>query len=294
MRRTGLAVLLTFLVGCSRPVAPAPNGRTLLDRLIPSALGAAVNNAQPRGVDRPTVRAKVVQLEAVTVNSLEIPLDNVSDAQLRQLAAQDLPGVGSVSLGRPNRGRLRNAVALPDRPFWRILNPKRSWATEETAQGLEAAVQRVWASEPGTPALFIGDLSGSKGGYVRPHRSHQSGRDADVGYYYLSDHKWYTKANAENLDCRRTWLLLKAFMSEADVELVFMDRSVQELLRAHALQAGEDPAFLETVFQRSKRDETVVRHEYGHLTHFHVRFYSSRATRGFEKMRERLGPRLRF
>ena len=262
-----LCVVVAF--GCS---GPQPS---VLEHMLPSAQAATsslkVSTAAMRANNH-----NPVELSAITLYS------------------QDEPGPGSMSVGRPNRGSLRHAVALPERSFWRIINPERAFATDETIRDLEAAVATVAALFPGSPPLGVGDLSRETGGYVRPHRSHQSGRDADVGYYYLGEHKWYTKASAANLDRPRTWQLLKALMSETDVEFVFMDRSIQHFLREYALSVGEDPVFLDTVFQRSRRDETLVRHEYGHLTHFHVRFYSEQASARFQFLRRRLGGRVRF
>ncbi len=265
----GFPLCVVVALGCS---GRAP---TVLERMLPSAQ-AATSSPKVSGLAKPEGRPKIVELSAITLYS------------------RDEPGPGSISVGRPNRGSLRLPVALPERPFWRIINPERAFATDETIRDLEAAVATVATAFPGSPPLGVGDLSRETGGYIRPHRSHQSGRDADVGYYYQGEHKWYTKASAENLDRPRTWQLLKALMSETDVEFVFMDRSIQQLLREYALSVGEEPAFLDTVFQRSRRDETLVRHEYGHLTHFHARFYSDQASARFQFLRRRLGGRVRF
>lgn len=256
MRASGWALLLTSAVGCSHPSSPGLVERTLLDRVVPSAQGA-VAHAGPAPVSR---TSGPIQLA-------EITLESVVPSRGAEPSASD-------SVGLPNRGRLRNAKQLSDGPFWTVVNPKRAWGTAATITQLEASVRQVATRMPGPQRLFIGDLSRQDGGYIRPHRSHQSGRDADIGYYYLGKQKWYAKANAENLDRARTWGLLKALMSEGDVEFVFMDRSIQALLRSHAEEIGEDSEFLDSVFQRSSKDETLVRHTYGHLTHFHVRFYA--------------------
>jgi len=283
----GFPLCVVVALGCS---GPAP---TVLERMLPSAQ-AATSSLQGATAATLANSPKPVELSAITLYSRDEPLSQASDQELLKRLRTDGLGPDSISVGRPNRGSLRHAVALPERPFWRIINPGRAFATEETIRDLEAAVAKVAAAFPGSPPLGVGDLSRETGGYIRPHRSHQSGRDADVGYYYQGEQKWYTKASAENLDRPRTWQLLKALMSETDVEFVFIDRSIQQLLREYAVSVGEEPAFLDTVFQRSRRDETLVRHEYGHLTHFHVRFYSQQASARFQFLRRRLGVRVRF
>jgi len=94
----------------------------------------------------------------------------------------------------------------------------------------------------------------------------------DIGFYYLPPAKWYTKANASNLDRARTWTLFKALVATGAVEYVFVDRSVQALLREYALGIGESPEFLDGLFESPSKKDTLVRHAWGHLTHFHARF----------------------
>ena len=80
------------------------------------------------------------------------------------------------------------------------------------------------------------------------------------------------------LDAARSWSLVKALITETDVEYIFINRSVQKLLKRHALAAGEDPAWLDTVFQvGSRHPSPIVRHAWGHDTHMHVRFYNPKA-----------------
>jgi penicillin-insensitive murein endopeptidase len=104
--------------------------------------------------------------------------------------------------------------------------------------------------------------------------SHQSGRDADVGYYYVGGARWYRRADAKNLDRERTWALVRAFVTDTDVELVLMDRGVQRLVRSFAVQAGEDEAWVNGIFDGAQGLRPLVRHAKGHATHVHVRFYN--------------------
>jgi penicillin-insensitive murein endopeptidase len=164
-----------------------------------------------------------------------------------------------------------------------------NFGTEETVKSLRDAAAEVRRAYPGGPDLLVGDLSRARGGYLRPHRSHQLGLDADLGYFYRTPGKWYTKANASNLDRERTWAFMKVLIARGNVEYIFVDRSVQALLREHALAAGEDPLWLETLFESPRRKDTLFRHTRGHATHFHVRFLDP----GAEESGRRLTARLR-
>jgi penicillin-insensitive murein endopeptidase len=115
---------------------------------------------------------------------------------------------------------------------------------------------------------------------MRPHRSHQSGRDVDLGYYYIASRYigWYQPANSYSLDCERSWAFIKALVTQTDVEYIFMDARVQRLLKHYAMDAGEDKGWLDTIFQSgSPHPSPIIRHANGHRTHMHVRFHNPRA-----------------
>jgi len=187
--------------------------------------------------------------------------------------------VKSVSLGRPNAGALTRAVKMPEDPRWEIVVPQHAWGTQETVDGIARAVASVHEVHGDAHPLHVGELSRRFGGPLYPHRSHQSGRDVDLGYYYLPGKAaWYQRASKHTLDVARTWTLVRALITESDVEYIFIDRSVQKLLREHALSLGEDKEWLATVFQyKSIQPGAIVRHTWGHATHMHVRFYSPKA-----------------
>lgn len=228
---------------------------------------------------RPPVRpapvksaASKVVVSELTIEASKSPLSELSPREIQSLLAKDLGALGPISIGRPNRGSLYNPIALTATDGIEVMNEERNFGTRLTVDSLLAAVAEVRARFPNTPKLRVGDISRERGGYIRPHRSHQSGLDVDLGYYYAIDARWYTKANAENLDREKTWALVKALIAQGTVEYMFMDRSVQALLREHALAQGESPEWVLGLFQTAPRTEAMIRHTWGHLTHFHVRF----------------------
>lgn len=204
------------------------------------------------------------------------PFASLTVEQLCHLLDHAPELVGTASVGKPNRGWLLNGVQLSPAPFWEVLAPERAFGTPELVGCLERAASEVQQSFPGDP-IRVGDLSYAKGGFIRSHRSHQSGRDADVGYYYLDDSPWYTKADHKNLDRRRTWAFVRTLVTDCDIEYVFIDIRVQELLREHAEAIGERTEWLDSLFARGPGKPGIIRHTWGHQTHIHVRVHDPEA-----------------
>jgi len=252
-----------------------------------ASVGAPAQAAGPAAPPPPAIAAATlvrapsrVELEPVEVRPAPSPLVGVSGAELDRYARTTPASLGSVCFGRPNRGRLSNAVELRSEPGLRVMtNDHNSFGTAETVRTLRAALAEFRAVYPRAPELNVGDLSRARGGYLRPHRSHQLGVDADLGYFYTDEGKWYARAGAENLDRELTWGFVKALIAQGGVEYIFMDRSVQMLLRDYAIRQGEDPQWVMDLFEGYSRKDTLIRHAYGHVTHFHVRFLDPSAQR---------------
>jgi murein endopeptidase len=200
------------------------------------------------------------------------PLAALDDQELEAMILRDPTSLGSMSVGAPNGGALFNSVRLPESPLWRLADPAHAWGTRESIDFVAHAITRVNEYFPGSPVLYVGDFSGPRGGKLRPHKSHQSGRDVDLGYYYSTGEAWYKRATSKNLDRARTWALLETLLTESRVEYVFMDRGIQPLLKEYALAQGEDPEWLSRVFEGPGNRDPIVRHRFGHATHMHVRF----------------------
>lgn len=203
------------------------------------------------------------------------PLKDYSQAELEALLLSDPEALGAASLGRASAGALYGASPMPASELWTIVNPRETWGTAETVGYLTHTITRVNELFPDSPPLNIGDISDRDGGHLRPHVSHQSGRDVDLGFYYTTDAKWYSHANSRNLDLARTWAFVKLTVTETDVHMIFVDRSIQALLREYALEIGEDEAWLDQVFGGPLSNlRPLVLHEDGHKTHLHVRYYN--------------------
>jgi penicillin-insensitive murein endopeptidase len=189
--------------------------------------------------------------------------------------AQNPESLGSMSIGFTNAGALYNGVKMPEGSAWELVDPDHAWGTQETVDYLAHCLGKVGEAFPGAPMMYIGHISARRGGHLSPHISHQSGRDVDVSYYYLpGESKWYAVARASNLDRERTWAFVKMLLTDTDVELILMDRSVQRLVREFALSRGEDKDWVDQLFDGAGNVPPIIRHAKGHATHLHVRFYN--------------------
>src|SRR2546430_16231230 len=207
----------------------------------------------------------------------------LTDDELAQKVRDDLASLGSISIGFADRGRVLNAVQMPQDPAWIVERPAYAFATRETVDALVLAFRSVRKQFPDSSPARLSHVGAKDGGYLRPHRSHQSGRDADVGLFYRSDRFPPRGVPRERLiDPARNWALLRALITETDVQLILVDQGIQDVLRKHAFAIGEDPRWVSQVFGG------LVKHARRHRDHFHVRFYSPRS----QELGRRLQPML--
>ena len=132
--------------------------------------------------------------------------------------------------------------------------------------------------------LLVGDLSREHGGPLYGHRSHQSGRDADVGFFVTDlegkplnarklrafDAKGRAKDGSRLLfDDYRNWLLVQLWLKDtrAQLQYVFVSRSLRRRLLDFA-QAR--PAFRKYV-KAAAKFLRQPRNALPHDDHFHVR-----------------------
>lgn len=206
------------------------------------------------------------------------PFSELTDAEIVARLRTDIGALGPMSIGRAHSGVLVAGVRMPEGASWELVSPGLAWGTKETVDALSHAIDAVSARFPNTPKAFVGDLSARHGGHLPPHVSHQSGRDVDVGYYLTEGHRWYAPANASNLDRARTWHLVRTLIADSDVDFILVDLQLQRVLKDYALETGEDPAWLDQIFQvGGKSSRPLIFHAKGHATHLHVRFYSPAA-----------------
>jgi penicillin-insensitive murein DD-endopeptidase len=205
----------------------------------------------------------------------------------------------SISVGRPSHGYLIEGARLPDhgegfitREVWRARGNR--FGTDELVD-LVTAVARRMQTHVRDVKLVVADLSGQGGGERSQfHRSHQSGRDADL-LYYMRDASGQpfepdamhvfdalgraTDGTGLTIDVPRTWALVRELITapEAWVQWVFMYEPIAKRLIAHAELIGEPEALIARARKTLKQPGDSARHD----DHLHVRVYCSPADKAY-------------
>lgn len=269
----------------SSAAAPAPESETRDDDLGPAS--AAHDDEAEEASELLADDAEAPEAEAEATIRPH-PLDGWSAEQIEVAVRDDLASLGSISVGSPSAGALINGVQAEAGALYQVVDAAGAWGTAETVEQLERAIRAVHERFSDTPPLYLGHISAQKGGHLKPHVSHQSGRDVDLSFYYKEGARWYARARAENLDVARTWALVRALITDTDVEMILLDTSVQRLLEEHARSVGEAPSWLDSVFRGGPGKPALIRYAPGHATHLHIRFYNPQAQETFRRTAQAL------
>ena len=191
------------------------------------------------------------------------------------------------SVGYARDGKLANGMQLPTGRSYYRRRPHRAWGTNHAIHHIRRVASAVRGRYPKVHKLSIGDISSRKGGKLAQHKSHQSGRDADIGFYFKKRPKGYPRTfirgNAKNLDVRATWLMLKLFADSRDVEKMFLNYEIQEIFYKYAKKRGMSKRKLKKYFQYPNgkgASHGIMRHDPGHDSHVHVRFRCPKGDKG--------------
>ena len=176
---------------------------------------------------------------------------DLSEEVLKKLWKDDLKKLGSISVGFADQGRLINGVQFPKSEFI-LSDPYNSYGTQETVDYVRAAYQQVKAWKPEVPTLHINHGCAPEGGYLRPHQSHQSGRDVDIGFIYPGGVVRFDYAREKVIDKELNWLFVKALATLTDVQFILVDRRIQRILYDYALATGENRTWLDALFKAGK------------------------------------------
>lgn len=225
----------------------------------------------------------------------ELPLDagyrytrDLSDRELARRWKEDPASLGSISVGRPEEGRLINARPFPeaaDGGAWIVVIPESCWTTQETADAITGAATQLREWFPEGAPVRVGQVSGREGGYLWPHITHQNGRDIDIGLFYPGPEPYRVKEREKVMDVPMNWAFAKAMLTHGDVQYILLDKRVQKVLYDYALKHGEDKAWLDALFSGPR---AVFRHARKHRDHFHFRLWNPRA----QELAHRIAPLL--
>jgi penicillin-insensitive murein endopeptidase len=209
---------------------------------------------------------------------------------LREVSLRPPNSERSRSIGLPWEGHLLRGLALRESKYIRKLpecaGARRFFGTWQLVQLINRATRRVWSRYPGS-RLSIGELSSKDGGDIDGHGSHESGRDADVGFYLLgSDGRpilrpaFVQMDNAGRgvapdqdvrFDVARNWELVSKLVDDSDarVQYIFVGRRIRQLLLREAVRRKASAS----VIDRASAVLLQPSHGNPHRSHFHVRIY---------------------
>jgi penicillin-insensitive murein DD-endopeptidase len=132
--------------------------------------------------------------------------------------------------------------------------------------------------------LLIGDLSRRRGGEIAAHSSHESGRDADVGFYFVDPRGTpveITRFRAVDsqgraigerrltFDVARNWTLIQAWLTDPQVRVqhIFVAAPLRQRLLRHARERGVSLPLLHRAALALKQPRDGLLHD----DHYHVR-----------------------
>lgn len=191
----------------------------------------------------------------------------------------------SLSIGHPNHGWQLRSKKLREAPYLHIKDNSREAAFGHPALVLmlRRSAREVASQTPGS-VMVVGDLSSEEGGPLSGHASHQSGRDADVGFYVRNrrgepvvperfigfDGAGHAK-NGSGLvfDDARNWQLVRAWVEDPRAGLSHIFVSIP--LRQRLLRYARSQRVPRELFNRAavllKQPASTSAHD----DHFHVR-----------------------
>ena len=191
----------------------------------------------------------------------------------------------SLTVGYPNAGFQLRAKKLKSSEALKVKDNSRDniYAHPALVLMLERSAREVARFDKGS-LMVVGDLSRRDGGPLAGHVSHQSGRDADVGFYLrdaaghpvVREHFTPFEANGKArfeagvyFDDYRNWLLLRSWVTDNRAGLVHI--FVSAGLRWRLIEYGrKDPRFARYVDDVA----LLLKQPAGrspHDDHFHVR-----------------------
>ncbi len=224
--------------------------------------------------------------EAICLLSVAVAALVAAPAEVMPAYASPAPRAAPVaaakSVGSPNEGHLLGGVKLEPKPYLRLLpGHAERWGLPELVGLLERGAKRVERRFPGS-SLGVGDLSQRGGGDVMGHRSHESGRDADVAFYLrdargkqvnlphmspIDDRGRAVRAPGAAFDDARNWALIEAWLTDPQTRInrVFVSEHLRERLLAYARRVGASAPV------RARAAEVLFQPSTAHDDHFHVR-----------------------
>ena len=186
------------------------------------------------------------------------------------------------SVGATNHGSLKHGVHLdPDGDglgYGFAVSPHRPdlWGTPELVRLVKRCgrTYRRYFSKKYAP-IPIGDLSSRRGGPLKEHKSHQSGRDVDVGFMRKKPIKrgYFKDTSPKEMDLYAQWVVLKCFLDDPITQMVFIERTRVRALKRYIQRIYKKrPKKLKRYLSRFPRGQhKLIYPDKIHKSHMHVR-----------------------
>jgi penicillin-insensitive murein endopeptidase len=191
------------------------------------------------------------------------------------------------SVGSPTDGRLVGGTHLDETGYLRVVPADAAgdvrWGVAPLVDMIDRSARSVRRQFPDT-ITSVGHLSREGGGDIDQHRSHESGRDADVGFFIRSSNgkellpahfvPFHGDGTAPTwpgayFDDARNWALVASMISdpEAHVTHVFVAAPLRARLLAYAERVGAPMAARVRAAEVMQQPRGALPHD----DHFHVR-----------------------
>lgn len=197
------------------------------------------------------------------------------------------PAERAESIGSPNEGFLKGGVHLDlSRPYFRVVPAYESgdvrWGLPQLINMIDRAARAVNKRFPGS-VLDVGDISRRGGGDLLRHHSHESGRDADLGFYAVDAKNRQVHARTlikfdpamasptvpgARYDLARNWTFVQELLTDpgARVSHIFIAEWVRRDLLGYAR-----PRVSHALWERAAMVMMQPRDSLPHDDHIHVR-----------------------
>jgi len=191
------------------------------------------------------------------------------------------------SVGSPTEGHLVGGSHLADAPYVRIYPVYAQgdvrWGIEPLVGAIDHAARAVRKQFPDS-VLSVGHLSKAGGGELDRHASHESGRDADVGFYIVNeknkpvyaDHMVAFKGDGTapswpgaKFDDARNWAFISSIVTDvhAHITHIFVSTPIRQRLLAYAAKIGAAPGIRVRASELMAQPHGALPHD----DHFHIR-----------------------
>lgn len=261
-----------------QPQKPAPQPQKPAVKVQPTATPAPkpqptvapTPKPTPQPTPKPTPKP-VVQVEEKILHPAKVILE-VGDEANRPTDQS----VGSYGGG----GKLENASVLEfEGPHHYFSQPqeRHNYGAYDLVRVVKILASKIYNEILPGVKIRITDIGARKGGYLPPHKGHQNGLEADIGYLTKYSHERVPQPAVNSASkwlgtmlMKEMWQLLKFLNGSERVSLVYVNKNIKPHICSYAKSIGEMDSDLGRL---TLRKIVPISH---HETHFHLRMECGR------------------